>query len=348
MSAPAADRSGILAGGNWLIDHVKVLDTWPPQDTLANILAESWGNGGAPYNVLKDLARLGVGYPLSGVGLLGADADGERILEDCRRHGINTDQVGRTTGAPTSYSDVMTVQSTGRRTFFHQRGANALLGPEHFDFSATRARVFHLGYLLLLDRLDHLEHGRPRAADVLRRARTAGLLTALDCVSEPSDRFQRIVAPVLPEVDVLFANDFEAEKLTGIALRDPHDQRVRRSAIERAAAELLGLGVRRWVVLHVPEAVFALAVDGAAHWQPSVKMPASAVRGTAGAGDALAAGVLHGLHEQWAMPEILRAAVCVAAASLTDATCSDGVRTLRACLALADEHGWRGMPELAP
>ncbi len=30
-------RSGVLAAGNWIIDHVKVIDTWPAQDALATI-----------------------------------------------------------------------------------------------------------------------------------------------------------------------------------------------------------------------------------------------------------------------------------------------------------------------
>ena len=56
-------RSGIIAGGNWIVDHVKLIDTWPPQDALATILSQSWGNGGSPYNVLKNLARLGASFP---------------------------------------------------------------------------------------------------------------------------------------------------------------------------------------------------------------------------------------------------------------------------------------------
>jgi hypothetical protein len=32
-------RSGILAGGNWIVDHLKIIDAWPTQDALASILA---------------------------------------------------------------------------------------------------------------------------------------------------------------------------------------------------------------------------------------------------------------------------------------------------------------------
>lgn len=341
-----ASRRGILSAGNWVVDHVKLIDAWPAQDTLATILGESWGNGGGPYNVLKNLAKIGAPFPLAGIGLVGADAFGDQILDDCRRHGIDTGQLRRTGAAPTSYTDVMTERGGGHRTFFHQRGANALLAPEHFDFGQTRARIFHLGYLLLLDGLDALDqHGLPRAVGVFRRAREAGLMTSLDCVSEPGERARRIVLPVLPEVDVLFANDYEAEQLTWCGLRPDRAGAIDRAAVASAARELFAQGVRTWVVLHFPEGAFALSRDGAGYWQPSVAMPPEAIEGTAGAGDAFAAGVLNGLHEGWSMPECLRAGVCVAAASLTRATCSDGVLPLASCLDLARQYGWRSEPD---
>ena len=65
-------RQGILAGGNWIVDNLKVVDTYPQQDALANILSETIGNGGSPFNVLVDLARLGASFPLAGIGLVGA------------------------------------------------------------------------------------------------------------------------------------------------------------------------------------------------------------------------------------------------------------------------------------
>lgn len=370
MSSPTATapRSGLLAGGNWIIDHVKILDGFPPQDALANILSESWGNGGSPYNILKDLAKLGASFPLAGIGLVGDDHDGERILADCKTLGIDTAQLRRIASAPTSYSDVMTDTTTGRRTFFHQRGANALLTPAHFDFTTTRAKIFHLGYLLLLDGLDALENGEPRACSVLRRARAAGLLTSLDCVSENSDRFHAVVKPALPEVDILFVNDFEAEKLSAIAFRASAHGPIQRSAVEAAARVLLNFGVRRHVIIHFPEAAFALSRradnsilppsdnsrpsddatgapdDASGHWQPSVSIPSSAIKGTAGAGDAFASGVLHRLHDDAPIAEALLLGVCAAASSLSDATCSDGILDATRCLKLVETHGFRTLP----
>src|SRR3989442_1725189 len=218
------ERRGIACGGNWIVDHVKTISFWPREETLANILAEELGTGGSAYNVLVDLARFQLDIPLSGVGLVGDDADGERILADLKRLGIDSMRVLRAPGAPTSYTDVMTVRSTGRRTFFHNRGANALLGPEHFPYKELSCRLFHLGYLLLLDKLDaeDPEFGT-KAARVLAGLQGEGILTSIDVVSEDSDRFSRLVSPALPHADHAILNEIEAGRTTGHEIRGGRD-----------------------------------------------------------------------------------------------------------------------------
>ena len=124
-SKNSSGRRGVLGGGNWIIDQVKLIDVYPQREQLANILSQSQGTGGAPYNVLIDLARLGADFPLLGAGLVGKDGLGQYILEDCKRHKIDTRYLRTTSEAQTSFTDVMTEQSNGRRTFFHSRGANA-------------------------------------------------------------------------------------------------------------------------------------------------------------------------------------------------------------------------------
>jgi len=168
-------RSGILAAGNWIVDHVKLIDTWPSEETLAIISRETQGMGGAPPNVLAGLARLGAKFPLNGAGIVGYDAAGDWILEQCAKLGIDTRLITRTNEGPTSYTEVMNVERTGRRTFFHQPGVNALLGPESIDLASCSARLFHLGYLLLLDRLD-----RPEKAKVLQRPSSSTTRRVLD------------------------------------------------------------------------------------------------------------------------------------------------------------------------
>src|SRR6266853_63151 len=126
-------RRGLLSGGNWIVDQVKLIDLYPQPEQLGNIRAQSQGTGGAPF-------------PLYAAGLVGRDALGEQILADCRQHDIDIRNLAMTPKASTSYTDVMTEQAHGRRTFFHARGANALWRGDDLDFTRTRSRIFHLGY----------------------------------------------------------------------------------------------------------------------------------------------------------------------------------------------------------
>jgi len=349
LMSSTTSRTGLFSGGNWIVDAVKIIDLWPQQDTLANIFSTTKGTGGSPFNVLVDLALLGAPFPLEAVGLVGDDGDGTWILEQCSARGIDTKALQKTAEAPTSYTDVMTVRDTGRRTFFHARGANALLDSTHFDFSQTNARIFHLGYLLLLDKLDapHPEYGTV-AAEVLARAQAAGLKTSIDCVSEDSDRFAKIVLPALKYVDVCIMNEFEAGRVTGRKVRvgDPHSSApgsafLDRAELRLAMQQLLDAGVRERVVVHFPEGGCALGRDGAWHEHGSIQLPGDFIKGAAGAGDAFTAGILYGWHEAKPVEDWLRIGVCAAAANLSDETCTGGLKPLDECLALGSRYGYR-------
>jgi sugar/nucleoside kinase (ribokinase family) len=343
----SSSRQGILAAGNWIVDHTKIIDVYPAQDALCNISRETYGNGGSPYNLLIDLARLGATFPLQALGLVGDDEDGRAIREDCLRHRIDVAQLRTCREAPTSYTDVMSVQATGRRTFFHRRGANALLAPKHFDFDVSRARFFHLGYLLLLDRLDEPDPlDGTVAAGILRQAREAGFKTSLDVVSEDSARFAAIVRPALRHADHVILNEFEAERTTGLPIRS--ERGVDAAQLRAAAHYLLDAGAREWVVIHFPEGSVAAGVDGSYLAQGSVRMGQDEIAGATGAGDAFGAGLLHSLHDGRAMDECLRHAACVAAASLTDASCSGGIQALPKCLELGHTRGFRDPAECVP
>jgi sugar/nucleoside kinase (ribokinase family) len=332
-------RTGFLAGGNFIIDHVKLIDAWPEQDMLAFIHRETSSNGGGPYNVLKDLAAMQVGYPLAAAGLVGKDANGDWILRDCREAGINTTQLHQTDAAPTSYTDAMTVQGTGRRTFFHQLGANAILGEAHFDFSRTQAKIFHLGYLMLLTEMDRLlENGRTVASRVLEAAQAAGLLTSMDLVSSTNPQFRQITEASLPFTDFLILNEIEAGNATGTELRAkvPDIEK-----IQAVARKLLDQGVRREVIIHFEAGAVVAEKNGTLHHQPSLKLPAGFIAGATGAGDAFAAGYLHGTHEGWPVAERMKLAVCTAAACLTHPTPSQGLKPVAHCVRLVDELGFR-------
>lgn len=333
-------RSGILAGGNWIIDRVKIIDKYPTEESLANILSEQSSNGGSAYNILKDLSRMKAPFSLAAIGLVGEDELGNMILRDCNEHGIDTAFLSQTPLKNTSYTDVMSVQATGKRTFFHNRGANSLLDVQHFNLEHSASRIFHLGYLLLLDKMDAiLGNGRTVASVVLQNAVNQGFITTVDLVSEDSDRFKTVVPPSLPYVDYLFINEYEAGMLADLTLLK--NGQISAGLCLDAARRILDMGVRRWVILHFPAGVIAVSREGEHLFQPCVDLPADKIAGAVGAGDAFAAGVLLGIHEGWSMQQSLQMGVCAAACSLMAATCSDGVLASAECLALGTKYGYR-------
>ena len=332
-------RFGVISGGNWIVDHVKVIDQWPDQDGLAIIASQSSGNGGGSYNLLKNLSKMRCGFPLEGVGLVGRDADGETILEDCARHDIEKSQLHQTPDSPTSFTDVMTVSTTGRRTFFHQHGANAQLGIEHFNLSTNRARIFYLGYLGLLRKLETLDaEQRTGASRLFEQATKLGMITISDLVSSDAADFSEVIRPSLPHLDYLFLNEYELHRLTGG--EKLLDAVKNLPAMEAMARDVLQRGVRRAVVVHFPEAAVCVPRDAAMIVQPSARVPQSIIVGTAGAGDAFASGFTFGLHEQWDWQRCLELGVAVATVSLRAATCSDAIQDWRECLAFARQLGY--------
>jgi len=313
--------SGLIAGGNFIVDTVILIDRFPQQDMLANIIDETPTNGGGPYNVLRDLSAMQVPFPLSAVGLVGEDDKGQWVAENCQAHQIGTDQLRTTSKGPTSHTHVMTAADTGRRTFFHHRGANSLLAPHHFNFKDTSAKLFYLGYLMLLDSLDDLDDsGRTGASRVLETAKGAGLVTIADLVSVEHSEFRARVTASLPWIDHLILNEVEASRLVGRELKG-EDHR----DLENAAQEILAMGIGVAVVLHSSSGGIVASHSDGLHTQAALVMPPEKIRGSNGAGDAFAAGYIFGLHEDWSIDRRLQLAVSAAAISLTDPSPSAGL-----------------------
>ncbi len=108
------------------------------------------------------------GLPLQAVGLIGEDNDGDYIT-------AMLDQLPYQSPARTAHQlrphldDPVMTDAEGQRTFFHSPGANRLLDLPAFEPLDAPLKIFHLGYLLLLESLD-----RPDEVYGTRSARSAG------------------------------------------------------------------------------------------------------------------------------------------------------------------------------
>ena len=174
---------------------------------------------------------------------------------------------------------------------------------------------------------------------VLKRAQAAGMKTNLELVTVSVERLQALTQPCLPYLDTLVVNDFEVGAIAGMAT--VRDSVTDTAACREAAQQVLQRGSMEVVVVHYVLGAELIARDGTRLHKPSVCVPQEAIHGANGAGDAFAAGFLYARHENWSYEDSLALAHASAAACLRSVTTVEGVASVRDCLALADEWGWR-------
>lgn len=330
------ERCGIVGAGNWIVDRVKIIDRLPGRGMLGNIRSETLASGGAPFNVLVDLAKMGALFPLAGLGVIGNDRGRDFIRSICQPLKIDISRLIVLEDMPTSYTDVMTDQETGGRVFYHYRGANAHFSHEHVPIKNLPFRIFHLGYLLLLDGMDKPDpdYGTV-AAKLLKTVQEAGIKTSVDVVSEESDRFCKIVPASLPYTNYLILNEIEAGRTTGHKVRDGKGKLIPQGIIDSAAA-LHEHGKMELVAVHMPEGAYLQTKDGKKYSQGSLRLPENYIKGTVGAGDAFCAGMLYGLHEGWNSAKTLKLGSYTAAACLSQPGATDGLLPLNKVMELGN------------
>jgi sugar/nucleoside kinase (ribokinase family) len=326
-------RSGIVLAGTVILDIVHMVDRWPEQDSVAMVSRSENGAGGPPHNAAAGLKKLGATFPVTLIGAVGDDAYSDIFCEQAHGYGLDTSAIRRKPKHVTSHTQVMTVTSTGRRTFFHQPGVNGTLAATDLMPPETDAKIFYLGSPGIAKTMDDTDGW----ATVLKSAKANGYQTALELVPVSSDIISRVVPTLLPDVDILVINDSEAEALTGMTLN--RDHQFDWQAAGAACTKLIASGVGRVAAIHHPMGAVAVTRQGETAKAPSVRVPQNEIVGTVGAGDAFYAGMLFGLHEGWPLQRCLALANATAATSLHSATTSASIRPWKDCLAYAAACG---------
>ena len=200
--------AGVLCCGNLVLDIlVRPVDRFVFGTTaLVDSIEQHLGGNGASTSYT--LGKLGC--PVRLLGTVGSDAFGDVLLNKLEMAGVDTSWIARSP-SPTA-TTVVLVDSSGNRMFLHRLGASAeaFAEPAPFTHESTRGMShFHLASVFGLPRL------RPYVADVVRRAREAGLATSVDTQWDTLGRWMEDLAPCLPYTDLLFMNEDEARMLTG-------------------------------------------------------------------------------------------------------------------------------------
>lgn len=332
-------KKGICCAGNMIVDITYPIETWPRQNELTHITEGiTSSTGGSVCNTITDLARLDPQLRLMASGFAGHDTEGDFIVQEMGKYpNIDLSMVRR--DGRTSFTAVMSNNQTKERTFFQHAGANAYYGEDHIDWDKLDVDIFHIGYILLLPALDAEddEYGT-KMAKLLHRVQNMGIKTSVDVVSETGDRFAKLVTPALKYTDYCIINELEAQQTTGVLLRDEQGV-LHTENMPLALAKLKELGVSTWAVIHCPELGCGLDENNMYHEVSSLKLSKGYIKGTVGAGDAFCAGILYAAEMDMPMAEALKLGACTAAASLSEVSASDGVKTAKEVLALYDSYG---------
>ena len=331
-------RKGICVAGNMIVDITYPVEGWPKQGELVHIhdgIARS--TGGAVCNVVVDLAKLDGELPLFAMGRIGDDAEGDLILKELGSYpNINLDCVIRE--GISAFCNVMADVRNKQRTFFTYMGANAKFEEADIDWDKVTAKIFHIGYILLLDALDQPDDEcGSKMARLLRSAQAHGLKTSIDVVSEASDRFKRLVPPAMKYTDYCVINEYEAEQTTGVKLREA-DGMLLTENMPVALKAMKDMGVSTWAVIHCPEGGYGLDENDQFVSLGSLILPAGYIQGSVGAGDAFCAGVLYGAEKGWALDRSIDLGIAAAAASLSDPSATGGMCSAEEALKMFNKY----------
>jgi sugar/nucleoside kinase (ribokinase family) len=241
------------------------------------------------------LAKLGAST--SCAGAVGRDEVGDMLLRLLDRAGIDTSLIVRRDDVPTSAS-VLPIRPNGDRPALHVIGANQTYGPPDVDWDAVESAThLHLGGPEFM--------GGEAAAEILSRARAAGVVTSADILA-PGEGLLDWIGPCFEHLDYLLPNREQVLALTGA------------SELVEGARALIERGVG--CVAATSGAEGATIVDAAG--VETVPAFGVDVVDTTGCGDAFSAGFLRGLSLERSRPE---AAVlgCAAAALVAQGLGSD-------------------------
>ena len=144
---------GIAIAGTLLVDKINEIGKYPQAGELTQIKNISKAVGGCVPNVGIDLKRIDKGLAVKAVGAIGKDEEGEFLRDTLSGNGLDVSGL-KEYDEKTSFTDVMSIKG-GERTFFTYAGASALFGDSDVDFDKIKAEMLHLGYFLLLDKVDN-------------------------------------------------------------------------------------------------------------------------------------------------------------------------------------------------
>ena len=323
------DPHGIAIAGNIIVDSINIIEKYPEKTMLTNVYSQSNAVGGCVCNTIIDIAKIDPDVFLTAIGKVGNDDNGRFVTSQMKKYGIDVSKIRISDTQPTSNTMVMSEKDSGERTFFYASGANSEFGIADINLDALDCKIFHAGYIMLLEMLDaeDEEYGT-KMARLLCEVGKRGIKTSIDVVSSQSDKFADKIIPALKYCDYAIMNEIESCNVTGLSPRN-NDGSLNIDNIKATMETLVGYGIREKLIVHCSEAGFMLDSKGNFTVSGSLCLPDGYIKGSVGAGDAYAAGCLYGLYQGYDGEKLLEFASGTAAMSLSQPDSISGMKPKR-------------------
>lgn len=271
----------ILVAGSLNMDMVLRVDHHPqPGETILG-RELNYCPGGKGANQAFAAGRLGGDVCM--VGCVGADGNGQALLENLKLAGVDTSAVVKMTDEPTGLA-VITVDDRGENCITVISGANFCLTPDLIR--KQEALIADCDYVIT-----QLETPVDTVAALAELTRSHGKCMILD----PAPARDDLPDDLFPLIDIMKPNETELQILTG-------ERTDSLAHIEKAAQMLLNKGVKT-VVVTLGEKGAALADDSGFYFYEGQKVTAV---DTTAAGDTFTAAFVCGLAEGMDMAAAIR------------------------------------------
>jgi sugar/nucleoside kinase (ribokinase family) len=276
--------------------------------------------GGCASNAAVDLEKIGIKTAV--IGRIGDDGFGSFVINEMRYNGVNVEGIRVSKTGRTSAS-VVTIHSSGERSFLHHIGANADFILDDINFSIIlNSKILFIAGALLMPRFD----GIP-SAKVLKIARQKKIITVMDTAWDSTGKWMQQIEPCLPYIDYFLPSLEEAEMISG------------KCYPEEIADVFLNAGVNVAVIKLGSNGCFIKNKAGEQFYIQAFG-DIKAVD-TTGAGDSFAAGFITGIIRGWDLPTCGTFANAVGANCVMKVGATSGVKNLDEILDFIDSYGKR-------
>ncbi|MGW0162983.1 carbohydrate kinase family protein [Mycobacterium sp. NPDC003323] len=256
----------VAAVGVHVLDiHVVGIDSLPGGSDGQLVQTIRMSPAGTAGGTAVVLSRLGA--RVRSYGTTGDDPLADSLIAALDREGIDTEGLVRT-GATQTSASVIPLRPNGDRPAWHCVGSNAAFGNAAVDLDGCTH--LHVGGPEFI--------GGPAAAELLGRARSAGISTSIDILAGGDPGLLQWISDALPHTDYLLPNDEQVLGFTGA------------KDLVSGAHTLIEMGVRCVAVTRGGDGALVVTADEV------FEIPAYAIDviDTTGCGDAFSAGFILG------------------------------------------------------